>query len=118
MSAPARELTDRLKRALTAELRERERESAAVPRTLLAAVEHAGAVPLDEVAADAGGAARREPDVEELDAILSAELDERVAAAEQYWALGRADAAERMDREVKMIRVWIPVASVLAAPAD
>ena len=118
VSTPAQLLTDRLKRSLTSAMRQRDRESAAVLRALIAAVEHAGAVPLEQVAADAGEVSRREPDVEELDALLSAELDERSTAAEEYRSLGQADAADRMDREASTIRAWIPVAAVLAGPAD
>lgn len=117
VSTPAQELTDRLKRSLTSALREPDRESAAVLRTLLSTVEHAGAVPLEQVATDAGEVARREPDVDELDALLTSELDERMAAAEQYRLLGQEAAAERMDREAAAIRRWIPVATVLAGPA-
>jgi uncharacterized protein YqeY len=115
--APAQQLTDRLKRSLTSALRERDRESAAVLRALIATIEHAGAVPLEHVAADAGEVARREPDVEELDALVSAELDERIVAAEQYRSLGQPDVAERMDREAATVRAWLPVATVLAGPA-
>jgi uncharacterized protein YqeY len=115
---PAQELTDRLKRSLTSALRERDRESAAVLRTLLSTVEQAGAVPLEQVAADAGEVARREPGVEELDALLTSELDERVVAAEQYRSLGQEAAAERMDREASTIRAWLPVVSVLAEHAE
>lgn len=79
---------------------------------------NAGAVPIDQVAPHAGEVARREPDVDELDAILSAELDERVMAAEQYRSLGRSDEAERMDREAATIRLWIPVVNAGAAPTD
>jgi uncharacterized protein YqeY len=118
VSTPAQQLTDRLKQSLTSALRQRDRESAAVLRTLIAAVEHAGAVPPEQVAPDAGEVARREPDVEELDALLSAELDERTAATEQYRSLGRVEAAEHMEREAATIRAWLPVATVLAAPAD
>ena len=118
VSTPARQLTDRLKRSLTSALRDRDRESAAVLRTLLAAVEHAGAVPLGQVAADAGEVARREPGVEELDALLAAELDERIRAAEQYRSLGQEAAAERMDREASTIGAWLPVVSVLAESAE
>jgi uncharacterized protein YqeY len=104
-------LRDDLKTAMRA------RDSAAVSllRTLAAALDNAEAVPLDAPAANdderllgAGPSeiARRELSDADIAALLERERAERLAAAEDYAALGKADEAARLRGEADMIEAY------------
>jgi uncharacterized protein YqeY len=115
----AADLPDRLRQDLTAAMRERQRESVRVLRTALSAIANAEAQPNpDETptstrssgpiagAADGLGAAevaRRELDPSEIRAIVQAERDERLTAADGLAARGALDAADALRAEAALL---------------
>jgi uncharacterized protein YqeY len=126
VGSPTNDLIERLQRSITAARSARDRERADTLRSVLSAVQNAGAVPVDHSrvvqgsspvagALDglgAGEVPRRELTAEELLAILDEELAERVTAAQEYRTLGLDEAAERMDREAAVIAELLPAAPV------
>jgi uncharacterized protein YqeY len=109
-------LERRLRRALPPAMKARDRPAVAVLRTTIAAIENAGAVaatpaPLGSgefagatIGLGSGDAARRELTEDEVAAIVRAEIDERVAAAEDYTRTGRPDEATRLTAEADLLR--------------
>ena len=113
------DLPGRLRQDLTAAMRERQRDSVRVLRTVLSAIANAEAQPdTDETpmssrssgpiagAADGLGAAevaRRELDAAEIRAIVQAERDERLTAGEEMAARGALDAADVLRAEAALL---------------
>lgn len=113
------DLHARLRGDLTAALRERDRDTVGVLRTVLSAIANAeaqpvaGSTPTSHVAngriagASAGvGAtevARRELDEDEVRAIVQAERDERIAAADELARRGAAAAAVALVAEASLM---------------
>ena len=102
---------DRLRRALPAAAKARDRVAMSALRSALGAIDNAEAVnapafdsrqpPITGVGA--AETARRILTESELDAIVRAEVADRRAAADEYERLGRADQAERLRREADII---------------
>lgn len=110
MSAAA--LKDRLRSDLKEAMKERRSDDARLLRTLIAAVDNAEAVPVDlsgpaqaarALGDPSGEVARLELDEAALDRILTAEVDARLAAAEDYARHGRDDEAARLRTEAATI---------------
>jgi uncharacterized protein YqeY len=105
----ASELKDRLRADLKTAMRARNQGEVGVIRTLIAAIDNAEAQPIEhfeerlrrrEVVGEVG---RRELDSQALDAVLAAEIQSRVSAAEDYERNGRADDAARLRDEARLI---------------
>lgn len=108
-----------LRRGLTVALKNRDRVAAAALRSALAAIENAEAVPVgadgasgpggnEHVAGAVAGvgaaeAERRQLTDGDVRAILTREVGERTAAAEDYEGLGRGDAASRLRAEAEVL---------------
>ncbi len=99
----------------------------AVLRSVIAAIDNAEAIAVDDVARPASSssdhvagasagvgsaeAERRELTEADLRTILRSQIDERFDGAEQYETLGRRDAADRLRREAnRMLRYLSPPA--------
>ena len=117
------DLPVRLRQDLTAAMRERDRDSVRVLRTVLSAIANAEAQPdLDETPTSSrssgpiagavdglGGAevARRELGVSDVRAIVLAERDERLAAADDLDARGARDAADALRAEAAFLERYL-----------
>jgi uncharacterized protein YqeY len=109
---PANELKQRLRADLKAAMQARASGEVALLRTLVAAIDNAEAVPIEETRGMEGqrafgdpGAevARRELDAAALDALLADEIATRLASAATYEGHGRADDAARLRAEAAII---------------
>jgi uncharacterized protein len=109
---PAEELRAHLRDDLKAAMRAGQRETVALLRTLIAAVDNAEAVPVDESAARShrqgfatGGAeaARKILSRKALANLLADEAQSRRAAALSYRAGGESVRAEALEREAAMV---------------
>lgn len=98
-------LVDRLRSSLRDAMLARDRDTAAVLRTVLAAIDNAGAVDaptgglaVEEAPIGAGSSdvARREVAGKEIEAIVRSEIGDLEAAAARYRELGRAEEAETL----------------------
>jgi uncharacterized protein YqeY len=99
-------LRNRLQSALPEAMKARDRAAVSALRSALAAIENAAAVaPQDApfgLPVNGLGATevpRREQDDTEIERIVRSEIDERLTAASEYDALGRADQADRLRAE-------------------
>jgi uncharacterized protein YqeY len=100
-----------LRSGLTAGLRQamlaRDAVAIAAIRSLVAAVDNAGAVPLEglnaTVVGRSGDVARRVLSADDLAAVLEGEAEERRAAIATYEMGGRGDAADRLRAELRVI---------------
>ncbi len=115
------EVRARLRADLKVAMKAREPEAVSALRTALAAIDNAEAVAVDGHAgaladgpiagamAGAGSteAARRVLSMEDVRALLEAEIAERVAAAEGYDAGGQGEAADRLRREADVLRGYV-----------
>lgn len=116
------DLQSRMRHDLTAAMRARDRESVRVLRTLLAAIANAEAQPDADDApmrvsdgAIAGAAdglaaaevARRELDAGEVLAIVEAERDERLGAADDLAARGAPEAAASLRAEAAVVERYL-----------
>lgn len=117
------ELTSRLRADLTAALRERDKDTARVLRTVLAAIANAEAQPVGDstpastatsshVAGAADGLHAAEVDRRELSeadvrAVVAAERDERLRAAEHLTESGAGDAAEALRLEAGLLERYL-----------
>lgn len=101
--------------ALTTAMRTRDRAAVAAVRSALAAVANAEAVPVEQgraagaigsaaLGAGAADVARRELTDAEVLALVTAEVDERMAAAAVMTGHGRADEAQRLHAEADALR--------------
>ncbi|MFI0901477.1 hypothetical protein [Streptomyces sp. NPDC020983] len=117
-SAPA-PLAQRLRAALPAAVRARDKATLALLRSTLAAIENAGAVeapaatgggPAIEqtpVGAGAAEAARRELTDADVERIVRAELAEREAAAQAYDQAGRPAQAEELRAGARVVAAYL-----------
>lgn len=106
-------LRDRLRAALPAALKNRDRATAATLRATLAAIDNAEAVDVDTVRAGAieaspvglgvAEAARRELTEADVAAIVQAEIDEQRHAAETYDRSGHSDKAADLRAAADML---------------
>lgn len=118
-------LRARLRADLTAAMKARDKVVVAVLRTTLAAFDDAEAVPPPAVGPATGPAtseyvagtsvglgsaevARRELTLDDLYAVLRAQIDERTAQAHTYAAHGQAEAGDRLRREADVLRGYLP----------
>jgi uncharacterized protein YqeY len=122
-------LRARLRADLTAAMKARDKVVVAVLRTTLAAFDDAEAVPPPAVGPGAGPTtgpatseyvagtsvglgsaevARRELTLDDLYAVLRAQIDERTAGAGTYAAHGQAEAGDRLRREADVLRGYLP----------
>jgi uncharacterized protein YqeY len=109
-------LEHHLRRALPRAMKERDQIALSALRTTLAAIANAGAVPAPAAPTDegpiarariglgAGEAARVELSDDEVAAVVHAEIDERLAAADECRRAGRDDHADRLAAEVAVLR--------------
>ena len=112
-------LEQRLRRALPAAMKARDRAEVEVLRTTLAAIANAEAVAAPDAPTDggviagariglgSGEAARRDLSDADVAAIVQAEIDERLAAAGEYAANGRDDEAERLRTEAGALQAHL-----------
>ena len=114
-------LRSMLRADLTTAMKARQVEAVAALRTALAAIDNAEAVEVPgSTGALAGGriagaqsgvgsteARRRDLSIGEVRAILSGQIEERVAAAALYDAKGQHDAAGRLRREADALRRYL-----------
>ncbi|WP_433300452.1 GatB/YqeY domain-containing protein [Actinoplanes sp. CA-030573] len=115
-------LRHRLRAALPAAMKSRDRAATAALRATLAAIDNAEAVvPADgasrglaiEEAPTGVGAAeveRRTLSEEEIERIVRAELADRETAADQYERAGHPDRAEQLRSEVRALAAHLPPA--------
>ncbi len=106
-------LRDRLRAALTAAMKRRDRCAAGALRSALGAIDNAEAVDASEVRAGAiessavglgvAEARRRELTEADIERIVRTEIDERHAAATEYETLGRADRAADLRAEAQAL---------------
>jgi len=100
-------LRDRLTTDLPPAMRARDATAIAAIRTVIAALDNAGAVALSGPEAPAKGQSgdvpRRDLSPDDIQAILAREIAERRAAMTDYEAGGRPDAADRLRAEVAII---------------
>ncbi|MEV6306843.1 hypothetical protein AB0M02_46120 [Actinoplanes sp. NPDC051861] len=107
-------LRGRLQAALPTAMKARDKPAVAALRSALAAIENAAAVaprdaPLGLPATGLGvtEVARREQDEAEIERIVRAEIDERLAAAGEYDGLGRPDEAARLRAEARALETQL-----------
>ena len=102
-------LKERLRADLKAAMRARKSSEVGVIRTLIAAIDNAEAVPIEGFQERLrqrefiGEVTRRELDAAALDAVLTAETQSRLAAADDYERNGRADEGARLRSEADLI---------------
>ena len=108
MSAAA--LKERLRADLKAAMQARANDEVRLLRTLIAALDNAEAVPSVQTRyvprqfGDPGGeVARRELDGSDVETVLAAEAESRLAAAADYEQHGRSEDAARLRREADLI---------------
>jgi uncharacterized protein YqeY len=110
---------ERLRTALRAAMKARDRTAVSVLRSTLAAIENAEAVEHDgravvedaRIAGSVGGlgageAPRAVVDEQTARAIVAREAEDRRAAAEEYERLGRADEAARLREEADLLATF------------
>lgn len=116
-------LRARIRADLTAAMKSRDKIAVAAVRTALAAFDNAEAIPVpppadgppvtSEYVAGTGvglgstEAARRVLTLDDLHAVLRAQIDERTAEADTYRAHGQAEAADRLGREADVLRAYL-----------
>lgn len=105
----AGELKERLRADLRTALRERKPREVAMIRTLIAAIDNAEALPIDEFEERirrreaVGEVGRRDLDNAALGELLAAEARSRLAAAEDYERHGRGEDGARLREEADLI---------------
>ena len=117
----AQPLRARMRADLVAAMKARETETVSALRTTLAAIDNAEAVAMPENVMDtvsgpiAGArtgvgsteARRRDLSIDDLRAIVAAQIAERVDAAGQYDVFGRPEEATRLRREADVLRAYV-----------
>ena len=102
-------LKDRLRADLKAAMQARATGEVRLLRTLIAAVDNAEAMPIDAFEErirrreSVGEVSRRDLDAAGLDAVLAAESESRLAAAEDYERSGRTEDAAGLRDEAELI---------------
>ena len=116
----ADQVRDRLRAALRQALKDRDRDAVSGLRSAIAAIDNAEAVEAGSLETAAGviagartglGAAearRRVLSAVEVAALVRAEVDERMAAADGYAAVGQAEPAERLRAEAAALVPHVP----------
>lgn len=93
-------LRERLEQGLKQAMKERDRPAVSAIKSALSAIDNAGAVDADSVAAPGPGfapdVARRELTEDEVAGIVRAEADELRAAAEEYEGYGAGERVEEL----------------------
>jgi uncharacterized protein YqeY len=117
MSTEIIPLRDRLRAAVPAAMKARDRRTALALRSALAAIDNAeaveigdvraGAIELSPVGLGAAEVARRELTEDEVVAIVRGEVEERRAAAVAYEAAGRGDKAAELTAEADALSVHL-----------
>ena len=124
MTTDPNQLRTRLRSDLTAAMKARDKDTVAVLRTTLAAFDNAEAIPAppagtgahassEHVAGASVGLGSAEVDrrvltLEDLHDVLREQIGERTAAADTYDAHRQADTADRLRREVDLLRTYLP----------
>lgn len=112
---PAEALRARLAGALREAMKSRDTVVVATLRTLLSALDNAGAVPETRdhapVFGRSGDAPRRELTAGDARRVLSAEADEREAAAADYERRGLQESAQRLRTELEIIQRFMGAAA-------
>jgi uncharacterized protein len=113
----------RLRQDLTLALKARDRVAIAALRSVIAAIENAEAIDSEQspsreassehIAGATAGAGssdveRRALNGAEVDAIVRAQVDERLRAADEYERLGRRDATDRLLQEAAVLSDYVP----------
>ena len=112
----------RLRHDLTLALKARDAVAVAALRSAIAVIENAEAVESESSSREMGSGhiagatagvgssdvARRELSDADMAAIVNAQVEERLQAADQYEQLGRWDAAHRLKREAALLRAHVP----------
>jgi uncharacterized protein YqeY len=115
------DVVTRMRADLTAAMRARDRTTTAVLRSALGAVANAEAVPAPEAGGSVGDgpvagavvgvgsteAARRVLSADDVAAVLRAERDERLAAADQLAAAGSAAAADELRATAALLETYL-----------
>ncbi len=116
-------LRARMRTDLTAAMKARDKDAVAALRTGLAAVDNAEAVAApqpsgppatsEHVAGTTAGlgtaeVARRVLSLDDVHALVAAQVAERAAEADRYESLGRPDDAARLRREAEVLRAYLP----------
>ncbi|GAA4914296.1 GatB/YqeY domain-containing protein [Stackebrandtia albiflava] len=110
-------MLDDMRTGLKSAMKQRDRVAVAALRSALAAVDNAGAVPVDDTAEagtgnahvagsvglGAGETARRHLTDADVRAVVAAEVRERNSAAEEYERLGQTETAERLRAEAEVL---------------
>jgi uncharacterized protein YqeY len=110
-----------LRRALTVAIKARDAVAVSALRSALAAIENATAVNAEPASSSptgpiagavsglgAGEVARRQLTEADVHALVSAEVEQRLAAAAQLDGLGRPDRAERLRAEAAVLSAHLP----------
>ena len=111
-------LRQRLRAALSAAMKTRDRHATTALRAALGAIDNAEAIDAQDVRAGAietsavgvGAADRRRRDLTEADMvrIVRTEVDERLTAAAEYENLGQAERAAKLRAEAAALTVHLP----------
>jgi uncharacterized protein YqeY len=109
---PVEALRERLAVELRGAMKARDALAVATLRSLLSALDNAGAVAVTKahtpVFGLSGDVPRRELTADEVEAVLVAEADERAAAAADYERRGLREGAERLQAELAIIARFLP----------
>lgn len=108
----SRSVRDRLRAGLRQAMRARDKVATPALRATLGAIDNAEAVPLpatggEPVVGRAADVARRELSEQQVAAIVRAEHDERIDAAELYERLDRSDEAATLRAEAATLRPYL-----------
>lgn len=92
-----------MRRDLVAAMKERRKDVVSALRTAIAVLDNAEAVAPQSVPSEVTETNRRTLTTSEVAAVLRDHLDENLAEARRYDALGRADAAQRLRFEAGVV---------------
>ena len=100
-------MRERLTGALRKAMKDRDSVAVDVLRSLMSAIDNAGAIPVTRPASPmsrpSGEAPRRELSAAEVDQVLRAEAAERQAAAADYEQRGLRDEAGRLEAQLRIV---------------
>lgn len=103
---PSEVLRQHLQAELRAALKRRDAVDVSIIRSLIAAIDNAGAVPLAEAPAQSE-VERRRLDSDDVEAILRREYEIYEAAAAEFMRLGRAEEADAAARGMAFVRLYL-----------
>lgn len=108
------QLREQMKRDLTLAIKAREQEKVEALRSVLAAIDNAEAVPVQESATavepqlgQRNEMPRKLLSLSEIRQIVQREADERRAASSNYASLGLSNEAERLQRAAELIAAYL-----------